>query len=154
MDKIKILESSYSGISDAITNRIDSVELNTYNEQIKKEFLVKNGDLHSIYNSVSQMIMWFDCYPIIKNNEKFVYNTLLNMMKIIDNYKDLTVPIGNNSNKNKKLLISHSCKDKKYCDALLHLLCQLGIDDENIIYTSNTAYGVPMGERIFDYLKE
>ena len=53
-----------------------------------------------------------------------------------------------------KIFISHSSKNKSYGNILVELLKGIGIKTENIIFTSNVAYGIPNGENIFDWLKE
>lgn len=53
-----------------------------------------------------------------------------------------------------KVFISHSSKDKIYGDCLINLLKGLGLKREDIIYTSNELYGIPLGKNIYDYLRE
>lgn len=55
--------------------------------------------------------------------------------------------------KNMKVFISHSSKDKVYGDLLVGLLKGLGLKREEIIYTSNEIYGIPLGKNIYDYLR-
>ncbi|SOS48557.1 TIR_2 superfamily protein [Tenacibaculum dicentrarchi] len=52
-----------------------------------------------------------------------------------------------------KIFISHSSKNKNYGNALVNLLTGIGISGDKIIFTSNDAYGIPIGENIFDWLK-
>lgn len=52
-----------------------------------------------------------------------------------------------------KIFISHASKDQVYGDALVELLRGLNIPHEDIIFTSNVAYGIPNGANIFDWLK-
>lgn len=52
-----------------------------------------------------------------------------------------------------KIFISHSSKNSHYGDALVKLLSGLGVAHENIIFTSDSSYGIPAGEKIFDWLK-
>ncbi|MFC2175848.1 toll/interleukin-1 receptor domain-containing protein [Bacteroidota bacterium] len=52
-----------------------------------------------------------------------------------------------------KIFISHSSKNKDYGEALVDLLIGVGISADQIIFTSNDAYGIPTGENIFDWLK-
>lgn len=54
----------------------------------------------------------------------------------------------------KKIFISHSSMDKTYGEVLVKLLRELGLNREEIIFTSNDDYGIPLGENIFDYLKK
>lgn len=52
-----------------------------------------------------------------------------------------------------KILISHSSQNKNYGNELVNLLIGIGIKDEEIIFTSNDAYAIPIGQNIFDWLK-
>lgn len=52
-----------------------------------------------------------------------------------------------------KIFISHASANKEYGNALVDLLRGVGIKDDEIIYTSNTAYGIPTGQNIFKWLK-
>ena len=52
-----------------------------------------------------------------------------------------------------KIFISHSSKNANYGNALVNLLTGVGINGDQIIFTSNDAYGIPIGQNIFDWLK-
>lgn len=52
-----------------------------------------------------------------------------------------------------KLFISHSSKNSNYGDALLSLLTDMSVPHTSITYTSSDSHGIPMGENIFDWLK-
>jgi hypothetical protein len=52
-----------------------------------------------------------------------------------------------------KIFISHSSKDADYGNALVNLLTGVGISGDHIIFTSNDAYGIPIGQNIFYWLK-
>lgn len=52
-----------------------------------------------------------------------------------------------------KIFISHSSKNKFYGDKLVDLLRNVGVKENEIIYTSNTAYGIPVAQNIFNWLK-
>ncbi|MNQ82776.1 hypothetical protein D3C85_978370 [compost metagenome] len=52
-----------------------------------------------------------------------------------------------------KIFISHSSRNKLYGDKLVDLLRNVGIKENEIIFTSNTAYGIPIGQNIFNWLK-
>lgn len=52
-----------------------------------------------------------------------------------------------------KIFISHSSRNKFYGDRLVDLLRNVGIKENEIVYTSNTAYGIPVGQNIFNWLK-
>ncbi len=52
-----------------------------------------------------------------------------------------------------KIFISHSSNNKDYGNALVDLLTSIGIKSDEIIFTSNDAFGIPIGKDIFDWLK-
>ncbi len=53
-----------------------------------------------------------------------------------------------------KIFISHSSKNANYGNALVNLLAGVGINGDKIIFTSNPAYGIPIGQNIFEWLKD
>lgn len=52
-----------------------------------------------------------------------------------------------------KIFISHSSRNEVYGLALVNLLTGVGVDHDSIVFTSDTSYGIPVGENIFDWLK-
>jgi hypothetical protein len=52
-----------------------------------------------------------------------------------------------------KIFISHSSKNADYGNALVDLLIGIGIQGTDIIFTSNDAHGIPVGQNIFNWLK-
>lgn len=52
-----------------------------------------------------------------------------------------------------KIFISHSSKNVNYGQAIVDLLVAVGINSEQIIFTSNDAFGIPTGQNIFNWLK-
>lgn len=52
-----------------------------------------------------------------------------------------------------KIFISHSSKNVKYGQAIVDLLVAVGVNSEQIIFTSNDAFGIPTGQNIFNWLK-
>lgn len=52
-----------------------------------------------------------------------------------------------------KIFISHSSKNKDYGNALVDLLRGVGVKEDEIIFTSNNAYGIPIGKNIYNWLK-
>lgn len=52
-----------------------------------------------------------------------------------------------------KIFISHASENKDYGNALVDLLRGVGIKDDEIVFTSNVAYGIPIGKNIFSWLK-
>jgi hypothetical protein len=52
-----------------------------------------------------------------------------------------------------KIFISHSSRNKFFGDKLVDLLRNVGVKENEIIFTSNAAYGIPVGQNIFNWLK-
>jgi hypothetical protein len=52
------------------------------------------------------------------------------------------------------IFLSHCSKDKKYGDALEALIMGLGVQPEQLIYTSHPLHKIPLGENIYDYLRK
>lgn len=62
----------------------------------------------------------------------------------------------NQENKNvimKKIFISHANLDDRKIRPLLTLIEDIGVPPESIFYSSHSAYGVDLGQNIFDRLK-
>lgn len=57
------------------------------------------------------------------------------------------------SNVKKKIFLSHKSSDKKYADALEKLIVGLGVNDDQLIYTSHPLHKIPLGQKIYDYLR-
>lgn len=53
-----------------------------------------------------------------------------------------------------KIFISHSSKNSKFGQAIVDLLLSVGVSSNQIIFTSNDAFGIPNGKNIFNWLKE
>lgn len=52
-----------------------------------------------------------------------------------------------------KIFISHASANKEYGNAIVELLRAVGVNEDEIIFTSNNAYGIPVGQNIFNWLK-
>lgn len=52
-----------------------------------------------------------------------------------------------------KIFISHSSKNANYGQAIVDLLVAVGVNNEQIIFTSNDAFGIPTGQNIFNWLR-
>lgn len=52
-----------------------------------------------------------------------------------------------------KIFLSHTSRNKDFGNTLVELLRKVGIKEDEIIFTSNIAYGIPVGQNIFNWLK-
>lgn len=92
-------------------------------------------------NIVKTIITSFDNIP-----DDYVAQTKLDS---IENVKDSVV-----KNSVPIIFISHSSSDKKYGDALRKFIIGLGVNDNQLIYTSHELNGIPMDKNIYEYLRE
>jgi len=63
----------------------------------------------------------------------------------VDKAKNLDKPL---------ILLSHRSTDKKYGDAIERLLSSIGIDNNQLIYTSHPLHKIPLDKSIYEYLRE
>ena len=54
----------------------------------------------------------------------------------------------------KKIFLSHKSSDKKYANALEKFIVGLGVKNNQLIYTSHPLHKIPLGKKIYDYLRE
>jgi hypothetical protein len=136
--------------------------VNKYKKQKNTETYAHLGGRN--YESwMGKVAIYTDNLPdgIIKNELRGLYRKRNNYLEAIGAEKVLgaLTALANEKitereeNKKLKIFISHSSKDKKYGDALLGLLTGLGLKRDEIIYTSNDLYGIPLGKKIYEYLR-
>lgn len=63
----------------------------------------------------------------------------------VNNGENLVKPI---------ILLSHRSTDKKYGDAIEKLLSSIGIENNQLIYTSHPLHKIPLDKNIYEYLRE
>lgn len=56
------------------------------------------------------------------------------------------------SNMASKIFISHASADKKYIEALVELLADIGMTNDNLFCSSVPDYSIPLNQDIYDYL--
>lgn len=59
-----------------------------------------------------------------------------------------------NTTKPMRLFISHSSRDIVYVSYFVQLLRAIGITEQTMFCSSIKGYGIPLGENIYDYLKQ
>jgi len=104
-------------------------------EMINEKYDGQNIPVYYIYSLCKELV---DLFNYIRNDED--YKSIQKQIKIV------------NHNKPMKIFISHASINKNYGTALVELLKGIGIND--IVFTSNAAFGIPIGENIFDWLKK
>lgn len=105
-----------------------SVNFNGWDD--RRKFNQIKGDLLAIKRNIDYY------YPLESTSQK----------KIKEEISDM--------NKQPKIFISHSSKDKDYVLKLVNLLDSMGLSEEQIFCSSVPGYDIPVGKTIFDYLRE
>lgn len=104
-------------------------------EMINEKYNGQNIPVYYIYSLCKELV---DLFNYIRNDED--YKSIQKQIKVVNNNKPM------------KIFISHASINKNYGTALVELLKGIGIND--IVFTSNAAFGIPIGENIFDWLKK
>lgn len=83
------------------------------------------------------------------------------MHDIPDHYqtkvKQIAAPIKyktDNVERTKKIFISHSNKDKEYTKIFVELLFGIGLNEDDIVCSSYPGVGIPLREKVYDWLVE
>lgn len=82
------------------------------------------------------------------------------MNNIPDHYltkvKQIKAPVefNNKIESQKMIFISHSSKDKEFTKAFVDLLFGIGLNEDDIVCSSYPGVGIPLGEKVYDWLVE
>lgn len=91
-------------------------------------------------------------------NSTTYYDEIISVLKILENVKPKQQISESDDEpiKYEKIFISHAAKDKDYVEQLVQLLNDIGISKnrENIFCSSLEGYNIPIGEKIYDYIKK
>ena len=158
MNSLKKLELEYEGIYNTISQYTSEGNIMNFLCGLKAQ--LKTKDIEAISYYVEEICKWYESNIDEIHNNEFVIDSsahdrnkkLLEEVKydLEDNNKDLRKEKLMYS----KILLSHNSSDKKYGDALRNLFINLGIKNNQLIYTSHPLNKIPFGENIFDYLKK
>lgn len=87
---------------------------------------------------------------IIAERLEGILNTLERSERTNGNY----MGIRRRSIVDKKVFISHAEVDKEYVKRIVTFLEMIGLTENQIVCTSISEYGIPLGQDIYDYLRE
>ncbi len=93
----------------------------------------------------------------VGNDTKY-YDEIISVLKILENRKPEQQIVESDDEPivYEKIFISHASKDKDYVEQLIQLLNDIGISkNRNSIFCSSfEGYNIPIGEKIYDYIKK
>lgn len=164
MDVYKRLKTEYDGINAVIRDYTHEGHVCNYLQQLQEA--INTNDRELMLYCLEALDKWYnENMKAILNND-YVYNKephhknkrliheLYETIKVSEPPKPIAESDANKNDNLKKIFLSHSSVDKKYGDALRALLVGLGIKNNQLVYTSYPANKIPVGENIFDYLRE
>jgi len=130
------------------------------------EAALGSKDTHAFQYSLNELYMWYESnIGSIRANE-FVFDQEAHnfCLRKVEFYakelKDFEFPTENDptteeaAHNQPLIFISHKSRDKKYGDALERLLIGLGVQNDQLIYTSHPLHKIPLDANIYDYLRQ
>ncbi|MBE7727983.1 MAG: toll/interleukin-1 receptor domain-containing protein [Enterocloster citroniae] len=139
----------------------DNPEFSVWKQEVQLE-------LQDIYDRTRDKFIW-NTLTILeqdfngwKDQKSFneLSGSLLAIRKNIDKYYSDEINTVSNikeentmSQKSPKIFISHSSQDKEYVTCLVDFLEDIGLRQEQLFCSSVPGYDIPLGEDIYDYLK-
>lgn len=163
MDAMKKLKIEYGGFKNTITTY--SGDANNIFEQLEEA--IKSEDKETVLYVLNMLNHWYEKNQSDIQSNQYASNKglhLENQARLISFYKEIEESAIKNSKilnevikgtgTMKKIFISHSAVDETVCTAFVELLEELGVPEEDILYTSSNRHGVPGDINIFSYLKK
>ena len=161
MNAFKKLQLEYDGIFGMINNYTNDANVLNYLHKLKSG--ISDGDYDVIIYSLEGIADWYreEMHDIIQdtynpqshiNNHNFIHQTLktLKPEDCVSTEAQRTLPMPKSQ---KLIFLSHKSKDKKYADALRDFIIGLGVQNNQLIYTSHPLHKIPMDANIYDYLR-
>lgn len=163
MNGLKLLMIEYDGIYGTIDRYTSESNVMNYLTQLKQG--MEECDYDIVVYSIDELIKWYDenISEIAENRYVDNLNSHIKNRNILKEIKDKITKEdftniktkGTRKSIGEKLIfISHKSSDKKYGDALRDFLVGLGIQKNQLIYTSHPLHKIPMDANIYDYLRE
>ena len=166
LDAFSRLKLEYNSIRAIIIAYTNDGDILGYLNGLKDSMERKNKD--EILYCLDRVIDWYDrsmkdiesAYQIDDFSPYDYDDHKENFSRLIDLHNQLLgSEFEEQNNKmqhdgDKKIFLSHRSTDKKYADALERFIIGLGINNNQLIYTSHPLHKIPLGVKIYDYLRE
>lgn len=166
MDIFKKLRLEFPGIKSHILDYTSEGNIVNYVYQLENAIGAK--DLETIQYTLESIYGWYIrnidrifsssmLYDESKEEHSKNKDLILELMSSFQSYTFLEqeqapLPI-EKGEQNKMIFLSHCSANKKYSDALRNFIVNLGIKNEQLIYTSHPLHKVPLDHDIYEYLR-
>lgn len=164
MDSYKKLKLEIRGIKDVIRQYSSEGNIGNYINGLEKN--LKIDEIENVLYYLNEICIWYqNNIGNIRSNE-WVFNKdehdrnkklLEEIRKDLENYDFGQIIKRENESESvkvPKIFLSHRSSDKKYGDALEKLIVGLGVNNNQLIYTSHPLHKIPLNENIYEYLKK
>lgn len=163
MTEYEKLKVEFNGVSSSIKKYTSNSNVINYLEKLEAALTIDDIDI--VVYCLEQLADWYskNISNILSNeyvfdksehkkNKAFLESCLIKIKESKELENTITPCLATNVAQ-KKIFLSHCSKDKKYGDALRSFLVGIGLKNSQIIYTSYPANKIPIGENIYDYLR-
>jgi hypothetical protein len=165
MDAFKKLQYEFPGIKEVISDYTGSGNVLNFLSGIEKG--ITSVDKDKLLYFLEEICKWYNNAITSIHNNEFVYNAdehERNRALLNDLYEELkeydfssvvsTEKVKSINRGEPLIFLSHRSSDKKYGDALEQLFTGLGINNEQLIYSSHPLHKIPIDKNIYDYLRD
>ena len=163
MNNYQRLSLEYNGIYGIIKKYTsDSIVMN-YLDKLK--VAIEDADYDAIIYTLSGIDKWYNENMGAISSSNYVFN-LASHQKNQTLIKEILSELkkeecvsthstsGNGSSEDETIIfISHKSDDKKYGDALERFITGLGVNNDQLIYTSHPLHKIPLDASIYEYLR-
>lgn len=166
--QINYIKSFFHGVDNSSNPRFnviyDKAEFSAWKQEVQLE-------LQNIHDRTGDNFIWSTLILLKQGfdgrKDEQSYNELSGGLLAIRKNIDKYYPVGSTRTQNDsgkegqpmfqkspKVFISHSTQDKDYISCIVELLEDIGLTQEQMFCSSIPGYDIPLGEDIYDYLKQ
>lgn len=164
METIEQFKIDFPGIRATITKYTHDGFIKNILDQIEASMIARNSS--AFQYCLNNLNIWYrDNIDLIlansfvgnKKEHAICFGKLMDYINKLSSYEfpvviEASVELANNEPS--LIFISHRSTDKKYGDALERLLIGLGVQNDQLVYTSHPLHKIPLDANIYDYLRQ
>lgn len=161
MDTIKHLKLEFNGIQDTILKFSNEGDILNFLDKLEEALIT--SDLESICYFTNELVNWYknNISSIQSNSFEHLDQQHIRNMELLNHFneefknyemEDATI-LTDVSTDQVLIFISHKSDDKEYGDALREFITGLGVQNDQLIYTSHPLHKIPLDSNIYEYLR-